>query len=177
MEVVSNTPSPSFSNRELTNRRLSHDDEIRLRDVTSAHAYMGTCQSCAKVETLVRAICRRLEYNRTRGQFSKFSECFFSLSLKYFLFLLFSDKQLIKYQSRSLLMFFLFIYFFFFSVFIKLILKDSATQWQISLPIMKLKVQQGMNRKLIVLFRIFYFNCISPKYNVFQWYREFERLD
>ena len=38
------------SNRELTNRRLSHDDAVRLRDVTSAHASMGTCQSCAKVD-------------------------------------------------------------------------------------------------------------------------------
>ena len=36
--------------RELTNRRLSHDDAVRLRDVTSAHAYMGTCQSRAKVD-------------------------------------------------------------------------------------------------------------------------------
>ena len=68
-----------------------------------------------------------------------------------------------KYQSRSWLMFF----YFFFSVFIKLILKDSAAQWQISLPIMKLKARQGLNGKLIVLFKIFYFNCISPKYNVF----------
>ena len=39
-----------FSNRELTNRRLSHDDAVRLRDVTSAHAYMGTCQSRVKVD-------------------------------------------------------------------------------------------------------------------------------
>ena len=37
-------------NRELTNRRLSHDDAVRLRDVTSAHAYMSTCQSRAKVD-------------------------------------------------------------------------------------------------------------------------------
>ena len=36
--------------RELTNRRLSHDDAVRSRDVTSAHAYMGTCQSRAKVD-------------------------------------------------------------------------------------------------------------------------------
>ena len=36
--------------KELTNRRLSHDDAVRLRDVTSAHAYMGTCQSRAKVD-------------------------------------------------------------------------------------------------------------------------------
>ena len=36
--------------RELTNRRLSHDDAVRLRDVTSAHAYMGTYQSRAKVD-------------------------------------------------------------------------------------------------------------------------------
>ena len=36
--------------RELTNRRLSHDDTVRLRDVTSAHAYMGTYQSGAKVD-------------------------------------------------------------------------------------------------------------------------------
>ena len=40
----------SMEIRELTNRRLSHDDAVRLRDVTSAHAYMGTCQSRAKVD-------------------------------------------------------------------------------------------------------------------------------
>ena len=44
---------------------------------------------------------------------------------------------------------------------------DSAAQWQISLPIMKLKARQGMNGKSIVIFKIFYFNCILPKCNVF----------
>ena len=39
-----------LTNRDLTNRRLSHDDAVRLRDVTSAHACMGTCQSRAKVD-------------------------------------------------------------------------------------------------------------------------------
>ena len=47
-EVESHLINPD--NRELTNRRLSHDDAVRLRDVTSAHAYMGTCQSRAKVD-------------------------------------------------------------------------------------------------------------------------------
>ena len=36
--------------RELTNRRLSHDDHVILRDVTSTHAYMGTYQSRTKVD-------------------------------------------------------------------------------------------------------------------------------
>ena len=36
--------------RELRNRRLSHNDAIRLRDATFAHDYMGTCQSRAKVD-------------------------------------------------------------------------------------------------------------------------------
>ena len=41
---------PRINIRGLTNRRLSHDDAVRLRDVTSAHAYMGTCQGRAKVD-------------------------------------------------------------------------------------------------------------------------------
>ena len=36
--------------REPTNRRLSHDGAVRLRDGTSAHTYISTCQSRAKVD-------------------------------------------------------------------------------------------------------------------------------
>ena len=68
-----------------------------------------------------------------------------------------------KYQSSSWLM--------------VLIETDSAAQWQTSLPIMKLKERKGMNGKSIVIFKIFYFNFISPKCNVFYRYPEFERLD
>ena len=37
------------SNRELTNRRLSHDDAVGLRDIPTAHACLGTCRRRAKV--------------------------------------------------------------------------------------------------------------------------------
>ena len=35
--------------RELTNRRLSHDDAVRLRDIPTEHACLGTCRRRAKV--------------------------------------------------------------------------------------------------------------------------------
>ena len=35
--------------RELTNRRLLHDGAVRLRDMLTAHAYLGTCRRRAKV--------------------------------------------------------------------------------------------------------------------------------
>ena len=35
--------------REHTNRRLSHDDAVGLRDIPSAHACLGTCRRRAKV--------------------------------------------------------------------------------------------------------------------------------
>ena len=31
-------------NRELTNRRLLHDDAVGLRDISTAHAHLGTCR-------------------------------------------------------------------------------------------------------------------------------------
>ena len=37
-------------NRELTDPRRLHDGAVRLREMTSAHAYMGTRQSRAKVD-------------------------------------------------------------------------------------------------------------------------------
>ena len=36
--------------RELTNRRLLHDAAARLRDMLTAHAFLGTCQLGAKVD-------------------------------------------------------------------------------------------------------------------------------
>ena len=41
--------SEILGNRELTNRRLSHGDTVRMGDMTSVHAYMGTSQSRTKV--------------------------------------------------------------------------------------------------------------------------------
>ena len=38
------------SNRELTNRRLFHDDAVGLRDMSTAHAFLGTCRRRAKVD-------------------------------------------------------------------------------------------------------------------------------
>ena len=35
--------------RELTNRRLSHDDAVGLRDIPTAHACLGTCRRRVKV--------------------------------------------------------------------------------------------------------------------------------
>ena len=35
--------------KELTNRRLSHDGAVGLRDIPSAHACLGTCRRRAKV--------------------------------------------------------------------------------------------------------------------------------
>ena len=39
--------------RELTNRRLSHDDAVGLRERLTAHAYLGTCRRRAKVDAVV----------------------------------------------------------------------------------------------------------------------------
>ena len=36
--------------RELTNRRLLHDDAAGLRDMSTTHAYLGTCRRRAKVD-------------------------------------------------------------------------------------------------------------------------------
>ena len=88
--------------RELTNRRLSHDEVVRLRDVTSAHTNTGTCQSRAKVnDAKVDEGDLHAYRKRTWGYLWKFSECFF-LMLQAFLF---SHKSLIKDQSSSWLMF------------------------------------------------------------------------
>ena len=38
------------NNRELTNRRLLHDDAVGLRDMSTAHAYLGTYRRRAKVD-------------------------------------------------------------------------------------------------------------------------------
>ena len=38
------------TNRELTNRRLLHDDAVGLRDMSTAHAFLGTCRRRAKVD-------------------------------------------------------------------------------------------------------------------------------
>ena len=35
--------------RELTDRRFSHDGAVGLRDITTAHACLGTCRRRAKV--------------------------------------------------------------------------------------------------------------------------------
>ena len=35
--------------RELTNRRLSHDDTVGLRGIPTAHACLGTCRRRVKV--------------------------------------------------------------------------------------------------------------------------------
>ena len=40
-------------NRELTNRRLSHDDAVGLRDMPTAHAFVGSCRRRAKVDDVV----------------------------------------------------------------------------------------------------------------------------
>ena len=39
--------------RELTNRRLSHDDAVGLRDMPTAHAFVGSCRRRAKVDDVV----------------------------------------------------------------------------------------------------------------------------
>ena len=36
--------------RELTNRRLLHDDAVGLRDMSTAHAFLGTYRRRAKVD-------------------------------------------------------------------------------------------------------------------------------
>ena len=40
-----------LNSRELTNRRLSHD--VGLRDVPTAHAFVGSCRRRAKVDDVV----------------------------------------------------------------------------------------------------------------------------
>ena len=42
-------------NRELTNRRLLHDDAVRLRDMLTAHASLSTCQRLAKVDDAIES--------------------------------------------------------------------------------------------------------------------------
>ena len=67
------------------NRRLLHDVHVRLRDIPTAHVYLGTCRCRAKKKstTLVRAIYRRLGNSR-RHKWAEFvgsllcSERFFS---------------------------------------------------------------------------------------------------
>ena len=44
---------PSGRYRELTNRRLSHDDAVGLRDMPTAHAFVGSCRRRAKVDDVV----------------------------------------------------------------------------------------------------------------------------
>jgi hypothetical protein len=39
-----------FHSRELTNRRLLHDDAVGLRGMPTAHAYLDTCRRRAKVD-------------------------------------------------------------------------------------------------------------------------------
>ena len=41
--------------RELTNRRLLHDDAVRLRDMLTAHASLSTCQRLAKVDDAIES--------------------------------------------------------------------------------------------------------------------------
>ena len=41
--------------RELTNRRLLHDDAVRLRDMLTAHASLSTCQGLAKVDDAIES--------------------------------------------------------------------------------------------------------------------------
>ena len=38
--------------RQLTNRRLSHDAAVRLRDMLTAHAFLSACQLRAKVDAV-----------------------------------------------------------------------------------------------------------------------------
>ena len=42
--------APYFNNRELTNRRLLHDDAVGFRDISTAHAHLGTCRRRDKVD-------------------------------------------------------------------------------------------------------------------------------
>ena len=46
-------PASPENNRELTNRRLSHDDAVGLRDMPTAHAFVGSCRRRAKVDDVV----------------------------------------------------------------------------------------------------------------------------
>ena len=43
---------PPFTNRELTNRRLLHDGAVGLRDMLTAHGFLGTCRRRGKVNDL-----------------------------------------------------------------------------------------------------------------------------
>ena len=42
--MISLRTSPWEAIRELKNRRLLHDDAVRLRDMLTAHAFLSTCQ-------------------------------------------------------------------------------------------------------------------------------------
>ena len=42
--------TPPVIGRELTNRRLLHDDAVGLRDISTAHAHLGTCRRRDKVD-------------------------------------------------------------------------------------------------------------------------------
>ena len=52
--MTNRRPSRRVS-RELTNRRLLHDNAVRLRDMFTAHASLSTCRRLAKVDDAVES--------------------------------------------------------------------------------------------------------------------------
>ena len=102
-------------NREVTNRRLSCDDTVRLRDVTSSHAYMGTCQSRAKVDDVGEGDLQASRKQQDSSLVITVLPTVFSRRFRYFWFcfvlvsVCFFGLILIKYQSTSWLMFFIWI--------------------------------------------------------------------
>ena len=67
-------------NRELTNRRLLHDDAVGLRDISTAHAHLGTCRRRDKVDDVgesdLPASWKQQEVRLFFKVFSRYFRCF-----------------------------------------------------------------------------------------------------
>ena len=75
--TLANHNRRSQRNRELTNRRLFHDDAVRLRDISTEHAHLGTCRRRDKVDDVgVSDLTASWKQQDARLFFKVFSRCF-----------------------------------------------------------------------------------------------------
>ena len=79
----SRSPLPGAHNsytRELTNRRLLHDDAVGLRDISTAHAHLGTCRRRDKVDDVgesdLPASWKQQDVRLFFKVFSRYFRCF-----------------------------------------------------------------------------------------------------
>ena len=66
--------------RELTNRRLLHDDAVGLRDISTAHAHLGTCRRRDEVDDVgesdLPASWKQQDVRLFFKVFSRYFRCF-----------------------------------------------------------------------------------------------------